>query len=420
MTIVVYEDAACDRLAPITTGRLAFTIRCGGTRLLDVLSRFDQPILACHRPYLDPIRRHDYPSVAGAFDSEVNSSHRPELLINARVVPDIRRLLHLRSMMDNVSRDQPTVLWDRDHVAAVLYPSWTIKEIAERVAAGAGSLVDELKIAQRRDDELATFDAPHEVIQRHMEIFNSNLEVMISDGPYTQLQDGLFVSSQVRIGEHVVVDASKGPIVLEAGVDVGPYTLLRGPILVEPNGRILEHAAIKDAVALGHTTKIGGEVEASIVEPYSNKQHHGFLGHSYLGSWINLGAGTCNSDLKNTYGSVSMDYSFGKSSTGMQFLGCIMGDYCKSAINTGIFTGKVIGVCSMMYGFVTSNVPSFVNYARLFGQIATLPPDVMIATQQRMFARRKVEQRPCDIELIQEMFRMTQDERDRFGDALAF
>jgi glucose-1-phosphate thymidylyltransferase len=113
-----------------------------------------------------------------------------------------------------------------------------------------------------------------------------------------------------------------------------------------------------------------------------------------------------------------MEYSFGKASTHMQFLGCIMGDYSKSAINTGIFTGKVIGVCSMMYGFVTSNVPSFVNYARLFGQIASLPPEVMVSTQQRMFARRSVQQRGCDVQLIYDMHRMTQIERDRFGDAL--
>lgn len=183
-----------------------------------------------------------------------------------------------------------------------------------------------------------------------------------------------------------------------------------------PKCKILEHAAIKDAVSLGHTTKIGGEVEASIVEPFSNKQHHGFLGHSYLGSWINLGAGTCNSDLKNTYGTVNMEYPAGKATTGMQFLGCVMGNYSKTAINTGIFTGKVIGACSMMYGFVTSNVPSFVNYARLFGQVATLPPEVMIATQQRMFARRDVKQRSCDIDLIHDMYRLTQFERNQSPD----
>ena len=97
----------------------------------------------------------------------------------------------------------------------------------------------------------------------------------------------------------------------------------------------------------------------------------------------------------------------------MQFLGCIMGDYSKTAINTSIFTGKVIGVCSMLYGFATSNVPSFVNYARLFGQQSLLPAEVMVNTQQRMFSRRKVEQRECDIQLIHDMYTLTIAERDR-------
>jgi glucose-1-phosphate thymidylyltransferase len=93
-----------------------------------------------------------------------------------------------------------------------------------------------------------------------------------------------------------------------------------------------------------------------------------------------------------------------------------MGDYAKTAINTGIFTGKVIGVCSMMYGFVTSNVPSFVNYARLFGQMASLPPEVMVSTQQRMFSRRNVKQRGCDVQLIYDMHRLTQMERDNHSE----
>jgi glucose-1-phosphate thymidylyltransferase len=208
-------------------------------------------------------------------------------------------------------------------------------------------------------------------------------------------------------------------VLLDAGATVGPYCFLRGPAYLGPNSKIIEHSAIKDAVSLGHTTKIGGEVEASIVEPYTNKQHHGFLGHSYLGSWINLGAGTCNSDLKNTYGPVKMEYRGEQVSTGMQFVGCIMGDYAKSAINTGIFTGKTVGCCSMMYGFVTTNVPSFVNYARLFGQVTELPPEVMVATQQRMFTRRSVEQRPCDIALIHAMYDLTRHERQLAGEPLA-
>jgi len=156
-----------------------------------------------------------------------------------------------------------------------------------------------------------------------------------------------------------------------------------------------------------------------VIEPYTNKQHHGFLGHSYLGSWVNLGAGTCNSDLKNTYGQVNMEYWGQRVPTGMQFVGTIVGDYAKTAINTGIFTGKTVGACSMLYGFVTTNVPSFVNYARSFGQVTEAPVDVMVATQARMFSRRNVSQRPCDIQLLHDMYELTRHERQLAGEPLS-
>src|SRR5262245_20508590 len=114
-----------------------------------------------------------------------------------------------------------------------------------------------------------------------------------------------------------------------------------------------------------------------------------------------------------------MNYRGQQVITGMQFVGCIMGDYAKTAINTGIFTGKLVGACSMVYGFVTTNVPSFVNYARLFGQVTELPPDVMISTQERMFRRRNVPQRPCDARLIEDMFELTRHERQLAGEPLS-
>jgi glucose-1-phosphate thymidylyltransferase len=184
-------------------------------------------------------------------------------------------------------------------------------------------------------------------------------------------------------------------------------------------GRVIEDSAIKDNVCLGHTTKVGGEVEGSIIEPYTNKQHHGFLGHAYLGSWVNLGAGTSNSDLKNTYGEVNMEYNGAKVSTGMQFVGCMVGDYAKSAVNTSIFTGKVVGAGSLLYGFVTTNVASFVNYARSFGQVTEVPVEVLVHTQARMFARRNVEQRPCDVQLLHDMHALTRNERQIAGEPLA-
>ena len=424
VTILVFEDAQVEQLSPITTGRAACCITVASYRLIDLLERLGTPLCGMLRAYLRDMQMADMlamPPVDALVNSQTAASQPgPRLAINARLVPSATTLAALRDLLGQATTHETSgVVWEGNQVAAVLNPPWSWPALA---AAGGNmeSLLLQCMDLPRLTTSLTLMSYPHEVIAANMRVFAENMQMRIDSAAYQQTDDGVFLASDAQLGAYTICDTKAGPIIIDSQAQVGPYTLLRGPLYIGPRAKILEHAAIKDAVSLGHTTKVGGEVEAAVVEAYSNKQHHGFLGHSYLGSWINLGAGTCNSDLKNTYGTVNMEYGCGKVATGMQFLGCVMGDYSKTAINTGIFTGKVIGVCSMMYGFVTSNVPSFVNYARLFGQMTTLPPDIMTATQQRMFARRKVQQRACDMQLINDMYRLTQAERDRFGDALVF
>lgn len=427
MSVVVFEDSGCNRLAPITYARTAFSIHCASMRLEDWLRHLNVEVATVVRPYLATLHEIDAPDFLRVRDLAKSSAHeRPSLLLSGRIAPT-RSNFEILQQLARDAKDpsvQTYLVTDREDVIAVVHPRSTWSDLDQSGFDGMDALLEKERVAATdvRDLSLRVFAFPHEVVACNMVALGENLEHRIQAGvathALTETKEGVFVGTDARIGEYVLTDTSKGPIVIDAGAQIGPYTLLRGPLYVGCKSKILEHSAIKDAVTLCHTTKIGGEVEASVVEPFTNKQHHGFLGHSYLGSWINLGAGTCNSDLKNTYGTVNMEYSYGKSATNMQFLGCIMGDYSKTAINTGIFTGKVIGVCSMMYGFVTSNVPSFVNYARLFGQVAGLPPEVMVSTQQRMFARRNVEQRGCDTQLIYDLHRLTQFERDRLGDSL--
>ncbi len=419
MSILIYEDAAVPLLAPITTARPAFCITVGSYRLIDLLATTQQSLVAHTRKFLQNLCELDCPELKLAADASLQTQPGPKLAINARLTPSIENLRLIEKLLSDED-PQPGVVWSGDQIAAVVHPDWDWPTITAAESTGLAQLLQTAATLPKLDYDLKLMSYPHDVVAANMESIGSSLEHRIASGAYKEIADGVFSAADAKIGEYVLTETQDGPIIIDEGASIGPYTLIRGPVYIGPGCRILEHAAIKDAVSLGHTTKIGGEVEAAVVEPFTNKQHHGFLGHSYLGSWINLGAGTCNSDLKNTYGTVNMEYPAGKAATGMQFLGCVMGDYSKTAINTGIFTGKVIGVCSMMYGFVTSNVPSFVNYARLFGQNATLPPEIMIATQQRMFRRRKVQQRACDSELIHDMYRITQHERDRFGDDLAF
>jgi glucose-1-phosphate thymidylyltransferase len=418
MQIVVFEDELVSRLFPITVGRPAYAIGCASYRLIDWLaqlaSQSDAELHAVVRPHLATVQQLDFPQLSRReFESQT-----PLLAVNARLVPSVTAFRSLESLIKN---RKTAAIYENGSLAAALVadngpappPNTNTDHWTKYVA---NSLLHKLPAADLR---LPLFEYPHDVVRQNLETITASLEHRLQTGAYKEITDGVFAAAGASLGQYCVTDTSKGPVLLDEGAVVGPYSFLRGPAYLGPKARVIEHSAIKDAVAVGHTTKIGGEIEGSIVEPYTNKQHHGFLGHSYLGSWINLGAGTSNSDLKNTYGPVKMDYRGDSVITGMQFLGCIMGDYSKTAINTGIFTGKTIGCCSMLYGFVTTNVPSFVNYARLFGQVTELPPEVMIATQQRMFARRNVQQRDCDIALIQAMYDLTRHERQLAGEPLA-
>ncbi|TWU03120.1 putative sugar nucleotidyl transferase [Neorhodopirellula pilleata] len=472
MLILCFEDRIVEKLAPITHARPAYAITCAGYRLIDWLDELRRQTPAATlagevREHLRAIQEADYAlePIPEALDIEGGGSpaNCPDvLLVNARLVPSLanfKRLVELvrgerfavvMSLGDE-QETEPDDELDSPGQAGVIAAWMPAAEVAQaveterRMIAEKASLPVQRPKSQRSEsapvgapslhavlcrhavsaERVASsaswnaFHWPHEVVAAHMTCINESIEHRIATGDYSQLQDGVFVGKNVSIGKYESIHTSGGAIVLDDDVQVGPFCFLEGPLYAGRKTRVIEHSSIKDGVSLGHTTKIGGEVEASVIEPYTNKQHHGFLGHSYLGSWINLGAGTCNSDLKNTYGKINIEYGDERIATGMQFLGCIMGDYSKSAINTGIFTGKVIGVCSMMYGFVTGNVPSYVNYARLFGQTSLLPPEVMVNTQARMFARRKVAQRQIDIDLIHAMYHRTEAER-RLSDQLGF
>ncbi len=408
MQIICFEDDRVEELRPITMARPAYAITCASFRLIDWLRRLPGTLSGSVRPYLEVIQQLDYQIPAKA---DVEGDPEGVLLVNARLAPKVGVEGALRSLAAE-SRSTVVIDGENDSILATRITAADISSLKTLDSeAPLPAMLLHASTLPESDLGLVPFRWPHDVVDCHMKEMTAAMQWRVEHGDYTETADGIFVGDGVSIGQYAAVDTSEGPIVLEENVQVGPFCYLSGPVYAGAGTRVIEHAALKDGVSLGHTTKIGGEVEASVIEPFTNKQHHGFLGHSYLGSWINLGAGTCNSDLKNTYGKINIHYGDRKVPTGMQFLGCIIGDYSKTAINTSIFTGKVIGVCSMMYGFVTSNVPSYVNYARLFGQTSLLPADVMISTQQRMFARRKFEQRECDRQLIRDMYDRSEAER---------
>jgi len=163
------------------------------------------------------------------------------------------------------------------------------------------------------------------------------------------LGDGLLsLGSDVTVEPGSVFDVREGPIRLADGVTIRSHTRLSGPAYVGPGSTLL--GGVLSEVSIGPIGKVRGEVECSVILGYTNKAHDGFLGHAYLGRWVNLGAFTTNSDLKNNYGPVRVGGAEGPRETNLMKVGCFLGDHVKTGIGTFLNTGTVVGAGSNIFG----------------------------------------------------------------------
>ena len=408
MNIVLFEDHLVAQLAPATLLRPAYTLSCGGTSLREIAEELSESVHGAIREYLEPTQ-------CDHLDSKLFAPGEPSLFLNARLVPDAATL---REVVQRVSQQRASCHVQVGDSMALCFVANASNLELEGQSVAQQSVLEFVRgqtnqgSQQIENDSLSLFQYPHELITRHQRILAGNLADEIDQRNYVEIQPGVFVVEAMKSPPNVVFDTSGGPIILESGVSIGAFTVIKGPTRIGANTKISPHSYLKGTLSIGHTCKVGGELSKSVVEAYSNKVHAGFLGCAYLGRWVNLGAGTSNSNLKNTYGSIRVEYhDVGRVDTGEQFLGCVIGDYSKTAINCSIYTGKIIGVCSNMYGTVTANVPSFCNYAKSFGEITEHPPEVMSVTQQRVFKRRGILARECDQQLLHDAYAIERPKR---------
>ncbi|MDD5593577.1 MAG: hypothetical protein PHG97_02395 [Candidatus Margulisbacteria bacterium] len=198
-----------------------------------------------------------------------------------------------------------------------------------------------------------------------------------------------------------------GKILIEDGAEVEACAVLdarSGPIYIGKNTIIRPQSYLRGPLSIGPECRLGGEITHSIFYGYSNKAHYGFIGHSYIGEWVNLGAGTTNSNLKNTYGTVKMTLGGKEIDTGEQFLGCLIGDHAKLGIGTLIPTGAVIGLGANIFGGGISPkvVPAFG-----WGGDQKVRFEKFIATERLVMKRRGRELGEAEISLLKEIFRLS-------------
>ena len=188
-----------------------------------------------------------------------------------------------------------------------------------------------------------------------------------------------------RIEPGVVFDVREGVVVVEQNCYVQSGTRLVGPLYVGPGSELLG-GPIRGSV-IGPRCRVRGELSTSVFLGYANKAHDGFVGHTVIGRWANLGAGTITSNLKNTYGTVRLDAKGTAIDTGRQFLGSLIGDHVKTAIGTLLATGTVVGGGANVFGGAPAKcVPAFA-----WGDAAVMKLDGFLAVAERVMKRRDVQ-----------------------------
>jgi UDP-N-acetylglucosamine diphosphorylase/glucosamine-1-phosphate N-acetyltransferase len=356
MRVCLFEDQAVAGLEPLTLTRPVFDLLCGLTPLADKQCRpfGTGPRGALVRPSLAALCRLNRP------DWHVNDAAwlagRPVILVNGRWLPAAAPPAVSGPCVGVVGDEVAFAVVGPEQAAAcspqtlpAFLEEW--RTTLPAVEAG-GCLVRHLWELVQLNGEQILHDwaaAPHRPLPR-----SAAPPALV--GPCEQLS----IDPSARLDPLVVADTTNGPVVIERAAVVGAFTRLEGPCVVGPGTHVLG-AKVRAGTTLGPDCRIGGEVEASIVQGRSNKYHDGFLGHAYVGEWVNLGAGTHNSDLRNDYGEVRVLVNGRLVRTGLSKVGCFIGDHTKTALGTLLNTGTSVGVfCSLLPGgLLPRYVPSF-------------------------------------------------------------
>jgi UDP-N-acetylglucosamine diphosphorylase/glucosamine-1-phosphate N-acetyltransferase len=416
MQICIFEDINYSNFEPLVFTRPVYDLLCGIDTLKEkIICHYPKAKVSLHcRPYLTEIVQHQNPNCL------VNKIDDTEcLFINGRLVApeNLNEILPLIPSEDKIFVNDETVVAaylsgeNLQHKIGHIKDLFSVSDFNDL----PGKIIN-IKCANylwdfiNHNGKQIVVDFGY-LIKSNKENFVNKIDTSV----HILNKQYVFISKNVTIKPGVVLDASNGPIIIDDDAFIFPNAVIEGPCFIGKETKIKSGATIYENTSIGKVCKVGGEVEQSIFMDYSNKQHAGFIGHSYIGSWVNLGADTNNSDLKNNYSKIKIKLSTKEVDTGSQFLGLMIGDHSKSAINTMFNTGTVVGFSSNIfaYGFSEKYVPSFT----WGGDNSSTAYDIKkaIETAKIVMNRRKIEFEKKDEVMFNFIFELTKTDREKRG-----
>ena len=342
--IIFLDDYTWDELRPLTLTRPVSEIRIG---ILTVREKWMRYLHGSEYSYIT----RDY--LSKRFQLGPSESN---LIINSAVLPDFK-------IAEEILKLQPSQLLLKE--GSFIAANSSMDQINDIVSGNSDAF-----IAKEYTSEVV-------VLKSFCDIFSFNAQEIIKDfelfcknrrSQQLSKSNNVIGTNQVFIEEGAVVECctinvNDGPVYIGKDAEVMEGCLIRGPFAMGEHSSLKMGAKIYGGTTIGPHCKVGGEVNNSVFFGYSNKAHDGFLGNSVIGEWVNIGADSNNSNLKNNYAPVKM-WNYGKKrfvNTGLTFAGLIMGDHSKCSINTMFNTGTVCGVSCNLYGagFHRNFIPSF-------------------------------------------------------------
>lgn len=417
MHLCVFEDNLVSHFSPLVHFRPVYALRCGMLSLQGkILAHFPRAHVTFHaRGYLRNYLAELHPEV---LVNEIAADRY--LFVNGRLLPDsnLGKLVSLKGKEDNVfvSGETPVAAWASGN---------RLEHLRRKMADGTISMGD-FEGFPRREVEARLIEYPWDLLSANAREILSDVALTVKrrkqriqgkvhPGAHLINRKAIFVGKGASIKPGAVLDAEQGPIYIGDDVQVSPNAVIEGPAFIG-NGTIVKIGAkVYGKTSIGEMCKVGGEIEGSIIHAYANKQHDGFLGHSYVCPWVNLGADTNNSDLKNNYSTVRIYLNGQLVDTGELFVGLFMGDHSKSGINSMFDTGTVVGVSCNVYGagVPPKFIPSF-SWGE-GGKLVEYNLSKGIEVARRVMERRSVRFTPTYESVFRAVFDQTAGERKRLG-----
>jgi len=416
----IFEDDAYENFLPLTYTRPSFDLRCGAKsfrhRIMDLLRAPDA--MPFTRDYLADFMESKEKGPVNRTESIIGTT----LFINGLLVPN--KAIALK--MSRASEGHIGVKDDR--LVFVCLGPVKAREFAERLSRPLGSLdVSQLeRSAMKRVEvqEAKLLSHPRELISTNSEILKGDILSLKKSraGKVHPKATILGKRSDLSIGPRSVVEAGTvidvraGPVHIDSDCIIRPNAWIQGPTFIGSGTQVLPSARIHGGSSIGVMCNIGGEVEETVIHGHTDKAHAGYVGHSYIGEWVSLGALTTASDLKITYGTVKVNIRGQRIDTGETNIGAFIADHVKTSIGAMIYPGGKIGVATQIHGIVSGDVPSFSIYAKSLGSKTIESIFESVAeTQRRTYQRKRIEQTAADITLLKKVYELTKEERKSSG-----